>query len=76
MSMTARRSRHPVLAFAGLLVLVGLASVTIPRPLQPAVQAQGAPGLPVEALTDLEQLRARFNGDVGKVRLILLLSPT
>ena len=76
MSMTARPSRRPVLAFAGLLVLVGLVSAEIPGPLRPAVQAQGAPELPVEALTDLEQLRARFNGDVGKVRLILLLSPT
>ena len=48
------------------------------RPTAPSLRAQVvAPAQPeLLELSDLEQLRARFDQDLGKVRLVLLLSPT
>lgn len=76
MSTTARRPRRPVLAFASLLALCLLLGDWAATARPPTARAQVAAELPVEELTDLEQLRARFNRDIGKPRLILLLSPT
>jgi hypothetical protein len=78
--MSRAALRHPslgsvlamVLILALALPVLYLGVATPP----PAARAQVAAELPVEELTDLEQLRVRFNHDLGKPRLILLLSPT
>lgn len=76
MSKPVQRRRRSLLALACGLALVLPASAPAAGPRPPVAQAQATTELPVEALTDLEQLRTRFNNDVGKVRLLLLLSPT
>lgn len=55
---------------AGLLLwlLAALLAAALPAQVQ-------APGYP-ELDPNLEPLRSRFNRDMGKVRLILLLDPT
>lgn len=63
-------SKRSIVVFAVLLATVLLAIYLETRP-------QIAPGQ--KPLTDIENigtLRAQFNGDVGKTRLILLVSPT
>ncbi len=37
---------------------------------------QSSPAQKTEHSTDLNELRAKFNADKGKVRLLMLLSPT
>lgn len=78
MSPTARRRPTRGSVLGGVLSLalaLPFLSLGVGTP-PPAARAQVAAELPVEELTDLEQLRARFNRDIGKPRLILLLSPT
>ncbi len=72
-ALRARALRSASIALLSGLLVAALA----PRP-SPALRAQvAAPAEPtVVELTDLETLRARFDQDLGKLRLVLLLSPT
>lgn len=57
--------------------LVSLTIVVALGPVQPSALQQGAPAS--GALTDLhsvDELKDLFNRDAGKVRLVLLISPT
>jgi hypothetical protein len=66
------KSRRASLCLA--VVLAGVLAGVVPARQADAGAAQAAPGL--VDLNDAGQLRARFNGDRGDVRLVLLLSPT
>ena len=76
MTPSAWRRRRPGLALVGLLAFHMLLLSQLAGPRAPVARAQAPVDLPVQELTDLEQLRTRFNGDFGKLRLVLLLSPT
>lgn len=73
----ARGGLLPVLVLSATLSAAAFAALAI-RPTMPSLRAQVvAPAEPaLLELNDLEQLRARFDQDLGKVRLLLLLSPT
>lgn len=75
---TRRQVRPGVRGPALAALLAGLLLASLPPGPRPAVRAQvAAPAEPtVVELADLETLRARFDQDLGKLRLILLLSPT
>jgi hypothetical protein len=66
------KSRGASLCLA--LILAGVLAGVVPALQTDTGAAQGSPGL--VDLNDPGQLRARFNGDRGNVRLVLLLSPT
>ena len=69
--MKGRPSRILLLT---LLLAILPASELIASPLPERAQQQDVPGL--EKLRDLQGFQALFNQDVGRPRLILLLSPT
>ena len=57
------------------VIVILLATVALGIYLQ--TQPQLAPGQePLKDIQNIETLRAQFNQDVGKARLILLVSPT
>jgi hypothetical protein len=62
-------SKRSLLALAALLV--GALVVIYSGP-----QAQFAPMEPLTGVQSIETLRTQFNHDAGKIRLIMLLSPT
>ena len=57
-----------------LATTLAVALLSVASPVQVQVQEQEASFPELDA--QLEPLRAQFNADVGKVRLILLLEPT
>jgi hypothetical protein len=50
------------------LALAVLACASVPR--------GGAPGAPIELSSGFPELRARFDADAGRPRLLVLASPT
>jgi hypothetical protein len=66
--MAKLRSKWPLLA----LVLAAGALATFIR-----LRPSRVPGqVPLEDVDSIDELRAQFNEDAGRIRLILLLSPT
>ncbi len=64
--------------FIIVIPIVALVVLLLPIVYRTGLIVEPAPG-PTAALTDLtslDDLRARFNADAGKPRLILLVSPT
>lgn len=59
-----------------LLVLGGLATLMIVGVLYEPWRGVREPSFPLRELSAVGELRAQFNRDAGKMRLILLLSPT
>lgn len=59
-----------------LLVLGGLAGLMILGVIYEPWRGVREPGFPLRELSAIGELRAQFNRDAGKTRLILLLSPT
>ena len=57
-----------------LLILIGLACSLTTIDARPGPQA--ASPAAIQDLRGLDELRTMFNRDVGKARLVLLLSPT
>jgi hypothetical protein len=65
-----KRTGKPVLGIIILLVVILLAIYWETRP-------RLAPGqAPLTDIQNIETLRTQFNQDIGKTRLILLVSPT
>ena len=63
-------AKRNVLALAALLA--GVLLLVYLRPRSQLVSERG----PLKEIQSIETLRAQFNRDAGKTRLILLLSPT
>ena len=74
------------LAHRAIMLLAVIASAVIPVGFNDAFAAQKAaahkkpppakPAARVIELRDIDQLREAFRGDAGKVRLVMILSPT
>ena len=63
-------SKRSLIAFAAVFASIFLAIYLEPRP-------RLAPGqAPLADISNIETLRTQFNQDVGKTRLIILVSPT
>ena len=63
-------SKRNILIFAVLFASIFLAIYVEMRPRQAPGQA------PLTDISNIETLRAQFNQDAGKTRLIILVSPT
>ena len=68
--MTPFLSKRNLLALAALLI--GILLVVCFESQPQVAPAQG----PLTEIQSIETLRAQFNHDAGKIRLIMLLSPT
>lgn len=68
--MKISRTKRNLVAVALLLLAATLAIIVQTRP-RPAPSPEQ-----LTDITDIETLRAQFNRDAGRTRLILLLSPT
>jgi hypothetical protein len=66
----SKRTGKPLLALILLIVVISLGIYLETRP-------RIAPGQePIKDIQNIETLRTQFNQDAGKVRLIMLVSPT
>ncbi len=68
--------RNALIIAALSTVGAGLVLARIGRPQADAHQKSGDPRSPLQDLRSLDELREAFNHDNGKIRLLLLLSPT
>lgn len=73
---TVRRYLEPVLFGGVLLGIVALASYPYLRTRKAAAPMITSATSDKRYSTDVKELQTRFNQDKGKVRLILLLSPS
>jgi hypothetical protein len=72
-SVRARRSRRPLLA---ILLALAVASSACGSGANPETEESPPRSATVTELRNVSELGDRFNQDAGKVRLILLISPT
>ncbi len=68
MTMPSHLCRRSCLALAAIALAF--------TALQARAELQTSAGATIQDLRDVDELKAMFNRDTGKVRLVLLLSPT